>query len=356
MPGNAQAPPVAGESDQLVAAVRRFAAGELAPQAEALDLGLDGARQEAWNACVELNLDQALLSEGRGGTGLDTKTFCALLEELAVGDGGVAAAVLLHNAALTSIASGPGALPSGRWTVVPPNREALRCRSENGRALLEGRLPFVLGAAEAAGVVVFARDGEGPERALALELKGDGIAVQPQRSQMGLRAAGAAEIALDSSSAETSGAMVGGDVADLVSGIQVLLWRGIAAIAAGIARSAEEKARNYAQERRQGGVAIAEHDAVRLMLADMSARRLARGGDGRGGWAEALAQKIAVTDAALATTIDAVQVFGGAGYMVEAGVEKAMRDAKYCQLFPESNLVARLALFETVQRGMAIPY
>jgi len=56
---------------------------------------------------------------------------------------------------------------------------------------------------------------------------------------------------------------------------------------------------------------------------------------------QALAVKIAATDAAVASTTDAVQVFGGTGYMVETGIEKLMRDAKYCQLFPEPNWVAQ---------------
>jgi alkylation response protein AidB-like acyl-CoA dehydrogenase len=56
---------------------------------------------------------------------------------------------------------------------------------------------------------------------------------------------------------------------------------------------------------------------------------------------QALALKIAVTDAAVRSTTDAVQVFGGAGYMHDTGVEKLMRDAKYCQLFPEPNWAAQ---------------
>jgi alkylation response protein AidB-like acyl-CoA dehydrogenase len=56
---------------------------------------------------------------------------------------------------------------------------------------------------------------------------------------------------------------------------------------------------------------------------------------------QALALKIAATDAAVRSTIDAVQVFGGTGYMRDSGIEKLMRDAKYCQLYPEPNWVAQ---------------
>jgi alkylation response protein AidB-like acyl-CoA dehydrogenase len=69
--------------------------------------------------------------------------------------------------------------------------------------------------------------------------------------------------------------------------------------------------------------------------------------------AQALAAKIAATDAAVASTTDAVQVFGGTGYMVETGIEKLMRDAKYCQLFPEPNWVAHDELMRPEHAGRA---
>jgi hypothetical protein len=102
----------------------------------------------------------------------------------------------------------------------------------------------------------------------------------------------------------------------------------------------------YAQARRQGGAAIIEHDAVSDMLAAMAVRlrcgpRLATDSSQIAiGAAQALAAKVAATDAAVASTTDAVQIFGGTGYMRETGIEKLMRDAKYCQLFPEPNWVA----------------
>jgi alkylation response protein AidB-like acyl-CoA dehydrogenase len=69
----------------------------------------------------------------------------------------------------------------------------------------------------------------------------------------------------------------------------------------------------------------------------------------------ALVAKVAATDAAVMSTTDAVQVFGGSGYMVETGIEKLMRDAKYCQLFPEPNWVAQdeLLRLERASRGAA---
>ena len=99
-------------------------------------------------------------------------------------------------------------------------------------------------------------------------------------------------------------------------------------------------AMEYANARRQTGVAIIEHGAVSDLLGAMAVR-LAIPLPTSAGETQALAAKIVQTDAAVATTTDAVQVFGGTGYIRETGVEKLMRDAKYCQLFPEPNWVAQ---------------
>ena len=116
----------------------------------------------------------------------------------------------------------------------------------------------------------------------------------------------------------------------------------------------------YAHARQQGGVAIIEHDAVSDMLSAMAVRLACWPADRRRAPAglaieetQALAAKIAATDAAVASTTDAVQVFGGTGYMVETGIEKLMRDAKYCQLFPEPNWVAHDELMRSERAGRA---
>src|ERR1019366_4024970 len=117
---------------------------------------------------------------------------------------------------------------------------------------------------------------------------------------------------------------------------------------------AYEMALEYAHARRQGGVAIIEHDAVSDMLSAMAVRLACWPGIAVDS-AQALAVNIAATDAAVASTNDAVQVFGGTGYMVETGIEKLMRDAKYCQLFPEPNWVAHDELMRPERTSRVAP-
>ncbi|HXV04510.1 MAG TPA: acyl-CoA dehydrogenase family protein, partial [Solirubrobacterales bacterium] len=185
---------------------------------------------------------------------------------------------------------------------------------------------------------------------LALDAGTPGLVVEPCEFQLGLRAAAGARVAV---SGAADGALPSEEAGAVTAASLALLRAGCAAIARGIARRAHEVALEYARERMQGGVAIVEHDAVRRMLAAMSAR-LASTPEPRGAELDptaALTAKVAATEAALATATDAVQVFGGTGYMHETGVEKLMRDAKYLQLLPEPNWMADDAIVDAALRA-----
>ena len=136
---------------------------------------------------------------------------------------------------------------------------------------------------------------------------------------------------------------------------------GVAAMATGIARAALEFALAYARERVQFGVPIAEHQAVQFMLADMAtdieaARLLA--------WSSALAidqgrrntllsahAKRFAADAAMRATTDAVQVFGGYGFIKDYPVEKLMRDAKIMQLYEGTSQIQRIVIARELLAG-----
>jgi alkylation response protein AidB-like acyl-CoA dehydrogenase len=343
------------ERAEIRAMARELAARELAPRAAALDSGDQDVLAECWRLLVQLGLDRVLLEEQHGGAGLGAGELLTMIEELAVGDGGIAMCVLLCNAALATLTDRQLAdVPAGaRWTLVPGS-SATELRTSDGQ--LDGRVACALGAHGADGLVILL---DGPQPAAwAIPRDAPGLKLQRDTDQMGLCAAPAASIELARiGSAQATGELNGSLAIASVAGAPALLRAGTAAIAHGIARRAHEMALEYAHDRRQGGVAIIEHDAVSDMLAAMAVRlacwpqiasdssRLAVDGP------QALAIKIAATDAGVASTTDAVQVFGGTGYMVETGVEKLMRDAKYCQLFPEPNWVAQDELMRTERAG-----
>jgi alkylation response protein AidB-like acyl-CoA dehydrogenase len=128
---------------------------------------------------------------------------------------------------------------------------------------------------------------------------------------------------------------------------------GIAAQAVGIAQGALDAAARYAREREQFGKPIGEHQMVGAMLADMATRteaarqllytaceQIQAGNPRAAAWASMA--KLFCGDTAMAVTTDAVQVFGGYGYITEYPVERMMRDAKITQLYEGTQQIQRL--------------
>jgi alkylation response protein AidB-like acyl-CoA dehydrogenase len=127
---------------------------------------------------------------------------------------------------------------------------------------------------------------------------------------------------------------------------------GVAAQAVGIAQGALDQALSYAHERHQFGKPISSFQAIQFMLADMAtqveaARALtyqaARTIDAGGKNVSKISSmaKVFASDTAMRVTTDAVQVFGGYGYMKEYPVEKMMRDAKITQIYEGTNQIQR---------------
>lgn len=338
----------AAERREIVEVASELGRRELAPRALELDERRPGALEAAWQHVTEVGFDRALVPVEEGGAGLDPETLMICLEEIATGDGGVAMLALLSNAALAVLPSElrAEARPGERWALVPcppeglPTGARIRTGGDPGAETVEGELCPALGALGADGVVVVGRE---PEPAvIAFRAGAPGIETTPSEPQLGLRAANAARLSFCAATAEVSLPAAEAVVAAAQS--LALLRVGAAAIARGVARRAQELAVAYAETRIQGGGPILEYDAVREMLAGM-AIRLAGAPCAPSAVdavaANVIAVKVATTDAAVATTTDAVQVFGGTGYMHETGVEKLMRDAKHLQLWPEPNWIGR---------------
>ncbi len=129
---------------------------------------------------------------------------------------------------------------------------------------------------------------------------------------------------------------------------------GIAACAVGLGQAALDEAVRYAGQREQFGRPIAEFQGVGFLLADMAARteaaralyRSAAEQRDQGldiGRAAAMA-KLVATDAAMQTTTDAVQVFGGVGLTTDVPVERYLREAKILQIVEGTNQIQRLVI------------
>ncbi len=139
---------------------------------------------------------------------------------------------------------------------------------------------------------------------------------------------------------------------------------GVAAQAVGLAAGALDLAVDYASERRQFGQSIINFQGLQFMLADMAtqveaARHLvytaARAIDAGVKNPSKLAAmcKVFATDAAMRVTTDAVQVFGGYGYLRNYPIEKFMRDAKITQIYEGTNQIQRLVIGRALIREAA---
>jgi acyl-CoA dehydrogenase len=132
----------------------------------------------------------------------------------------------------------------------------------------------------------------------------------------------------------------------------------IAAGAAGIIRRSLAESRAYALERKSFGVAIAQHQAIQFMLAEMaiayeSTRLLCH----KAAWAidegktDSIVSSYAKAygaDAAMRVATDAVQIFGGYGYTKDYPVEKLMRDAKLLQIYEGTSQIQRMVIARNV--------
>ena len=384
---------------QIQALAREFADRELRPRSAAWDQAraLD---DRVFRQLGELGFLGMTVAENAGGLGLDLLTYVIVLEELARGDAAVALSVGVHNgpvaallarhgseavkgALLPALASGErlGAFalseplagsdlsPGDAWAPVVSTKAI----ADGNGWRLTGSKSWVANGQRAGLAVVFARTGERALGAFVVELPADGWRVTHRERTMGLAASETVTVELDGVRVAHDRAL-GGPGAGLALALEALdLARlGTAAQAVGIARAALEHAVGYAKQREQFGQAIAHFGGIQEKLAEMARRvtaaravthaaaaRLAGGGGegpvpgGRGldapaAWA-AIA-KLTASETATWVADEAVQVFGGYGYMRDYPVEKLMRDAKGTEILDGTSEMLRMVIARALLR------
>jgi alkylation response protein AidB-like acyl-CoA dehydrogenase len=136
---------------------------------------------------------------------------------------------------------------------------------------------------------------------------------------------------------------------------------GIAAQALGIAQGAYELALAYSKERKAFGKEISKHQAIQFKLADMATEiEAARLLVYKAAWLKdqkkdyALASSMAkffASEVAMKTTVEAVQIHGGYGFVKEYHVERLMRDAKITQIYEGTTEVQKIVISRTILKG-----
>jgi len=237
---------------------------------------------------------------------------------------------------------------------------SLQCRAEktSGGYRLTGEKIYITSAPSADFFLVFARTGKsgaGGISAFVVERGAAGLSFGSPEKKMGCEGAPIGSVSFES--CEVPAKQLLGKEGD---GYKIALGGlaggrvNIAAAACGVSFRALELSLKHLQERRQFGQALAEFQGLQFMVADMAvaleasilltrsaAEELDRGGSAK---FESAAAKCFASDAAMKITTDAVQLFGGAGYLAEYGVERLMRDAKMLQIVEGTNQIQRLII------------
>ena len=225
--------------------------------------------------------------------------------------------------------------------------------------VINGQKCFVTSGSLARILVVFAQtDPErGPRGVSTIVVPADtpGIRVVKVEDKMGQRASNTAELAFENVRVPQAN-LLGKRGRGFGIALETLDFgrSGVAALSVGLARAALEHATKYAKERQQFGAPIINNQAVAFMLADMATKiEAARLLTWQAAWsadqgikatAKSAMAKCFASDTAMQVTTDAVQIFGGVGYMKDNPVEKLMRDAKLLQIYEGTNQIQRMVI------------
>ena len=383
------------EERLLRSTAREFAAREVAPGAAARDEAEQFDRS-IFRRMGELGLTGAPLPESVGGAGFSYVGWTLVMEELGAADMATAVTLSVHILSQYPVVTWGSEEQRQRWLGPMVSGEALgafaltephagsdagaiRTRAERvGPAdapdgyRLTGTKIWISNAPEADRYLVFASldPAAGPTAitAFLVERGMAGFSFGAHERKMGIRSCPAAELVFDGCEVPAANRLgAEGDGYRIALSALAEGRISIAAACVGLARSALEQAAAYLLERQAFGGSLADQQGLRFMLAEMSRdveagralTRQAAAAKDRGeplGEASSLA-KWTASDTAMRVTTDAVQLFGGAGYSRETGIERLMRDAKGAQIYEGTNQIHRLIvadeLFKRLGSGTA---
>jgi acyl-CoA dehydrogenase len=227
--------------------------------------------------------------------------------------------------------------------------------------VLNGSKTFITNAGHAAWTVVFAKtDASKGHRGLSafiVPMDSPGVTVEKHLDKMGQRSTDTSAFSLQDVAVPAANRI--GEEGD---GFKIAMMTldftrpGTAAGAVGVAQAALDHAVDYAKERVTFDVPIAMHQGVNFLVADMAteieaarllvwqAAWMLDSGYGRKATLYSSFAKRFAADTAMKVTTDAVQIFGGYGYIREYPVEKLMRDAKLFQIYEGTSQIQRLVI------------
>ena len=369
---------------QIRDTARRFAETRIRPKAAALDEN-ESFPGDIYAEMAELGLFGITVPEESGGAGLDALSYALVMEELSRGYASIAdqcGLVELIGTLLCLYGTKP---QRSQWLsgVLTAKRRAAYCITEaeagtdvsgvkttavaDGKGWrLSGSKVWIHNAPVAdVGFVLARTDPAAGNRGMSIfivDLHASGVSRGKKEHKMGQRASQVGQLHFDSVALGPE-ALLG----PLNRGFHIMMSVldkgriGIGALAVGIAQAGLEAAADYAKTRKQFGRTIAENQGLQWLMADMmkditAARALVHRAamtmdSGLPATMECSIAKCFASDAAVQQTSNAVQIFGGSGYIRGFEVERLYRDAKITQVYEGTNQIQRTIIARELLKG-----
>lgn len=365
------------DAKDLLKDVENFCEKEVKEQAAEADKG-DGNIDAILDKAVETGLTSLDVPEAYGGPGLSRLDRLALLEKMSYYDAGFTVAVGSNGLSSAPVEIGGteeqkkkvydiilnGGFGSFALTEPDAGCDASAARTvavrDGDSYVLNGSKCFITGAARADYFVLFAITdksvgaGHGYS-AFLIDRDTPGLSVGKHEDKMGVRCSQTSDVILQDVRVPVS-ARIGEEGTGFKLAMKTLDTARItcAAMACGVCQRAIDEAVAYSRQRVQFGKPLSKNEVIQFKFADMvmrtqAARQLCIHAAelsmaGLPFSTEAACAKCMAGDAAVYVTSEAVQIFGGYGYMRDYPVEKLMRDAKIFQIFEGTNEIQRLVI------------
>ncbi|MER9420468.1 acyl-CoA dehydrogenase family protein [Mesorhizobium sp. M0306] len=363
--------------EQVRDMARQFAEDVIRPQAEALD------REERFPAELYLQMGELGLfgigvPEEEGGPGFDTLAYALVMEELCKGYASVADQCGLVELVSSLLVRHGTAMQKAQWLkpLLSAEKKGAYCITEpeagtdvsgirttadrdgSGWRLNGGKIWIHNAPVADVGFVLARTNKAAGHKGMSIfivDLTSKGVERGPKEHKMGQRASQVGALNF-TDVALPSEALLGEEGRGFHMMMSVLDKGrvGIAALAVGLGQAGLEAALEYAEQRKQFGSKISEFQGVQWLLADMAkdieaARLLVHSAAvkmdrGENATKACSIAKCFASDMAVARTADAVQVFGGSGYIRGFEVERLYRDAKITQIYEGTNQIQRMII------------
>jgi len=338
---------------------------------------------ELFKKIGELGMMGVLVPEEYGGAGLTYDEYVTIISEISQVCGSIGLSVAAHNSLCTGhilkfgneeqkkqylpkLASGEYL---GAWALTEPvtGSDAMRmnttAKKEGDFWIINGAKNFITHGASGDVIVVVARTGNlGDSRGISVfivDASNEGVSSGKKENKLGMRASETAEVIFDNCKVPQSSLL--GNVGEGFIQAMKILDGGrisIAALSLGIAKGAYSAALKYSKERSQFGKTISNFQAISFKLADMATEINAAElliyksayliNEKKPVTKESAIAKYFSSELAVKIASNAVQIFGGYGFVKDFPVEKYYRDSKLCTIGEGTSEIQKLVISKNI--------